>query len=82
MPTVLRRDGYRVVVFFNDHVPAHVHVFVGSDQAIFFLNCPDGPLELHENHGLSRSYLSRISAALRPHVAFLCEEWRRIHDRT
>lgn len=26
MPTVLRADGLRVVVYLNDHAPEHVHV--------------------------------------------------------
>ena len=42
MVTVLRAEGLRVVVFLNDHTPAHVHAFgdgevkinlVGPDQA-------------------------------------------------
>jgi hypothetical protein len=54
MPTVLRFDGFHVVVYPADHVPAHVHVFSGGNEAIFNLNCPTGPVALRENYGFSR----------------------------
>jgi hypothetical protein len=30
MPTVLRREGYEIVIYFNDHPPPHVHAFKGG----------------------------------------------------
>lgn len=48
MPTVLRIDGLRVVIYPNDHRPAHVHVIGRRCEALFFLRCPDGPPELRE----------------------------------
>jgi hypothetical protein len=32
MPTVLRRDGFEFVVYFDDHSPPHVHVFKGEGE--------------------------------------------------
>ena len=32
MPTVLREKGYRVVIYPNDHQPAHVHVFKAGGE--------------------------------------------------
>jgi hypothetical protein len=32
MPTVLRREGYEIVIYFNDHVPPHVHAFKGAGE--------------------------------------------------
>jgi hypothetical protein len=48
MPTILRFNGLRVVVYPNDHRPAHVHVIGAGCEAVFNLNCPDGRLELRE----------------------------------
>ena len=46
MPTVLRFDGLRVVIYPDDHRPAHVHVIGAGGEAVFILNCPEGPPEL------------------------------------
>ena len=79
MPTVLRFDGFSVVVYPADHVPAHVHVFSGGNEAVLNLNCPAGPATLRENYGFSRGAIARIRDALNEAVVRLCREWRRIH---
>jgi hypothetical protein len=43
---------------------AHVHVVGGGCEAVFQLNCPDGPLELRENYGFATRKLSKIKEAL------------------
>jgi hypothetical protein len=45
MVTVLRARGLRVVIFINDHRPAHVHVF-GDGEAKINLSGPDNTPEL------------------------------------
>ena len=79
MPTILRVDGLRVVIYPNDHMPEHVHVIGGGGEALFNLHCPDGPPVLRENYGFSRAEVTWIAAELLPHVGRLCEEWSRIH---
>ena len=79
MPTVHRFDGLRVVIYPNDHRPAHVHVIGAGGEAVFFLNCPGGPLELRESHGFSVREASRIERAVESALARLCKEWRSIH---
>jgi Fe2+ or Zn2+ uptake regulation protein len=72
--------GLRVVVYPNDHRPAHVHVIGNGCEAVFKLNCPDGPPELRENHHFSHIDLNRIDAELSKHVETLCAAWRRMHE--
>jgi len=38
MPTVLHIASLRVMIYTNDHRPAHVHVFERQRQALFNLN--------------------------------------------
>lgn len=78
MPTILRIGGLRVVIYPNDHCPAHVHV-IGDGEAVFNLNCPDGPPELRESYGFNRSDVVRIEGGLVGHLGTLCSEWRDIH---
>jgi hypothetical protein len=79
MPKVDVIDGLRVVVYPNDHRPAHVHVIGNGCEAVFKLNCPNGPPELRENYGFSPSDLTKIKAALTARTAHLCAAWSKIH---
>ena len=79
VPTVLRFEGLRVVIYPNDHRPAHVHVIGRGCEAVFNLNCPAGPVELRENYGFSRRQIARIEATLANHLTELCQAWENIH---
>jgi hypothetical protein len=79
MPTVLRMGGLRAVIYPTDHRPAHVHVIGAGGEAIFLLNCPDGPPELRESYSFKRTDIATIVAALQNALAALCTEWRKIH---
>jgi uncharacterized protein DUF4160 len=79
MPTVLRFGKFRVVIYSNDHRPAHVHVIGHGHEAVFRLNCPTGPIVLRENFGFSRIDASHVKRVLLRHLAYLCSEWERIH---
>jgi hypothetical protein len=76
---VIRFDGLRIVVYPNDHRPAHVHVIGRGCEAVFNLNCPAGPVELRENYGVSRREFRQILDSLRAHLEGLCQAWEHIH---
>ena len=79
MLAVLRLDGMRVVIYPNDHRPAHVHVIGGGREAVFKVNCPAGPVELRENYGFSRREIAPIQTVLTQHLEELCRAWEEIH---
>jgi hypothetical protein len=79
MPTVLRIGALRVVIYPNDHRPAHVHVISQGCEAVFDLRCPNGPPELRENYRFGLRELNRIEAALSANLAALCGDSERIH---
>jgi hypothetical protein len=81
MPTVLRLDGFRVVIYPNDHRPAHLHVIGGGCEAVFDLNCPDGPPALRENWRFQARDLDRIEQGLSDNLAAACREWKAIHGQ-
>jgi hypothetical protein len=68
-----------VVVYPNDHRPAHVHVIGHGCEAVFDLNCPAGPVELRENYRFSRREISSIILVLAGHLEELCRAWEQIH---
>lgn len=79
MPTVLRFEGLRVVIYLNDHRPRHVHVIGRWHEAVFNLRCPAGPVELRENYGFSRPQVTHIASVLAAHLTALCNAWVSIH---
>ncbi len=78
-PTVFGFEGLRVMIYPNDHPPAHVHVVGRGCEAVFNLNCPAGPAGLRENYGFSRREIRHASAALADRPAELCRAWEQIH---
>ena len=79
MPTVLMIFGLRVVIYPNDHRPAHVHVQGNGCEAVFNLHCPDGPPDVQENYGFSKKELVKIADALSNNMFDLCAKWKVIH---
>lgn len=79
MPTVCRQKGHRVVIYSQDHRPAHVHVIKDGLEAVFQLQCPGGPPTLRENYGFARHELGVIAEALNDCLSSLCGEWSKIH---
>lgn len=80
MPTVLMILGLKVVIYPNDHRPAHVHVIGNGCEAVFNLRCPKDPPELRENYGFSRKDLVKIIGELTANLAILCTAWSQIHE--
>ncbi len=79
MPTVLRFGRVRIMIYANDHRPAHVHARKGRQQAVFELNCPRGPVSLRENYGFPFREVNRLAGSLQAHVEALCAAWRTTH---
>lgn len=81
MVTVLRAHGLRVVVYANDHRPAHVHVF-GDGEAKIDLLGPDGAPALVWADGMTRGEVRRAVRLVAEQRAFLLARWEDIHGRT
>jgi hypothetical protein len=81
VPTVLRFDGFRVVVYPNDHSPEHVHVIGAGCEAVFVLNCPKGPPTLRESFGFKLRALRSVAERLKDYLDALCDAWEKIHGR-
>jgi hypothetical protein len=79
MPTAWRFDGLRVMIYPNDHRPAHVHIRGAGREAVFNLHCPDGPPELRESFRFDARALTRIADELQRVLQDLCTQWRTIH---
>lgn len=75
MPTILRIDGLRVVVYPNDHPPAHVHVIGPGWVVVVNLLGP----EVREAIGCTEPNARRVLRVVDEHQAALMEAWKRYH---
>lgn len=75
MVTVLRSDGFRIVIYLNDHEPAHVHAIGSGEAKIDILGEP----RLIWADGLTRAEVRRAMRIVSEHRADLLLRWRQIH---
>jgi len=78
MVTVYRAQGLRVVIFVDDHEPAHVHVFGEGEAKINLLGAKGAP-ELISAIGMTRADLRRAMQIVKEQQAGLLERWSEIH---
>lgn len=76
MPTVLRIEGLRAVIYPNDHPPAHVHVIGPGWVVVVNLRRP----EVREAIGCTEPEARRVLRLVGDHQMALMEAWRRSHD--
>ncbi len=81
MVTVLRAEGLRVVIFVDDHHPAHVHVF-GDGQAKINLSGRGGTPELIWVDRMTRGEVRRAVRIVVEARTELLARWESIHGRT
>jgi hypothetical protein len=81
MPTIVRIDGLRVVIYPNDHSPEHVHVIGTDREAVFELHCSEeGPVSLRESLGFTRRHLLSVMEHLDKVLLELSRAWEKIHE--
>ncbi|MCX7056275.1 MAG: DUF4160 domain-containing protein [Proteobacteria bacterium] len=67
MPTVLRVHGLQFVIWPNDHIPPHLHVFSADAEATILLGEPGGYPGLLENLRMGRRDLARALETVLEH---------------
>jgi hypothetical protein len=81
MVTVLRANGLRVVIYLNDHQPAHVHVF-GDGEAKINLAGSSGAPDLVWAEGMTRAEVRRAMRLVAGRQTLLLQQWEDMHGRT
>lgn len=76
MPTVLRKDGFDFRIYFNDHLPPHIHVFKAGGQAKISINDDS---ELVQVEGMNNKDVKRALEIVMEHQQELLQKWEEIH---
>jgi hypothetical protein len=74
MPTIFVERGFRVMIFLNDHPPAHVHVLKAGEKVRVTLS----PVELIDST-MKLSDTRRAIEIVENNIERLRAEWDRIH---
>lgn len=77
MPTVLRQEGYDIVIRSNDHDPVHVHVFEGEGEAKINLD----PVEVKQVWNMKRQVARKAKRIVSENQVYLLQRWEEIHGR-
>ena len=78
MVTVLRSEGFRIVIFLDDHEPAHVHVF-GDGEVKINLVGADGRPELIWAVGMKHADIRRCLQLVGQNRELLLARWNEMH---
>lgn len=80
MPTVHREDEFRVLVYPNDHLPRHVHVFKADGEVIIQLGSEaESPLIDQIYGDISNKDVARALQLVQANQVKLLESWKKIH---
>ena len=80
MPTVHRENGFRVVIYPNDHLPRHVHVFKAGAEVIIQLGRETQAPLIDQIYGnISSREVAQALEMVRANQLKLIAAWKQIH---
>lgn len=71
MPTLINERGFRVVMYFNDHDPPHVHVKRAGNEARVQID----PVMIMDNYSYNQNELKLILGIIEKHQTMLMDTW-------
>ena len=75
---MLQERGFAVRIYFNDHPPAHVHVFNADGEAQLTLE----PVRVDAVWDMKLKDVARAKRLVLSHHGNLLKRWREIHERS
>lgn len=76
-PEIADRYGFVVIMYPNDHLPAHIHVYQGEKVARVSFETID--FEVMDSNGFRKRDLNKIREILQPYRSQLITIWNRMH---
>lgn len=79
MPKVWEQNGFRFIIYPDDHTPSHVHVKKAGEEVVIELGSEDEPPDFRENRGMRDRDAIKALEICYEQQEHLLSEWRRIH---
>jgi Domain of unknown function (DUF4160) len=81
VPTIIKQDGFRIVIYPNDHTPAHVHVLKGDGEVRIELgNEKISPSLMSVRGKISDREVMRALSLVTEYQIELLAKWDEIHN--
>lgn len=81
MPTVIKQDGFLIMIMLNDHRPPHVHVVKDNGRARITLGSKLERPSLKEAFGMKDRDLKKSLELVIEHQEKLIETWEKYHGK-
>lgn len=81
MPKVWEQEGFRFVIYPDDHMPSHIHVIKAGVEVVIELGNETEPPDFRENRGMRARDAMRALEICYEKQDLLLTEWRRIHGQ-
>lgn len=81
MVTVHRENGFRFVIYKDDHEPAHVHA-IKDGETIVTLVGKDGRPEVRQDYGSTQADIRKALRIATERQAEFLAKWQEIHGGT
>jgi hypothetical protein len=79
MPKIWEEEGFRFYIYYNDHLPSHVHVEKAEGEVLIHIGDEQTKPAIREVRGMSFSNVRKaLTLAAREQQRFITH-WRRIH---
>ncbi len=82
MPTIIRKDGFQVVIWTNDHEPMHVHVFKAEGELVVNLGDSESPVSVRDNYEMSGKNERKALNIVSENQTFLRSKWVEIYGKS
>ncbi len=79
MPTLLRKDGFDIRMYFDDHDPPHIHAFKAGGQAKITLGSSEVTPNLILVEGMSKKEAKTVLEIVINNQPYLLEKWEEYH---
>ena len=80
MPTIVKIDGFSVMIMSNDHRPPHVHVFRAEGRARITIGDQKNRPQIMEAISMSNKDIKKALNIVIEHQKEISTAWREIHD--
>lgn len=74
MPTVLRENGFEVMIYTHDHLPMHVHIFRAGAEVLISIET----IAVREVRGMKAKDVRAAQEIVAANQEFLISAWKRI----